>query len=313
MVKRLVWSGLILAVGVALVWAAEPSGGGRDGAAANEAPNALRVHPNTLPWPEMDAAAVKKLSDELRAELPADQFRFERIGPWMVATDMDARRLQSFLNSTIKLYSARIQRQLFDKPLAEPVKVYLFKDKLSYETWTKKLCGEGRPDTPFGWYSRQRRGMYMNIATGGGTLLHEMVHAMTEADWPKIPAWLNEGLGSLFEASSRTRQGWVIGITNWRHTGLLELINKGTAPQFEQLLKMDDNTFYGRGSGANYASARYLMQYLQSKGKLETFYRRVRDGKDKDALATLRFVFDNKLTVKQIENACYEWVKNLRR
>ena len=81
--------------------------------------------------------------------------------------------------------------------------------------------------------------------------------------------------------------------------------------QFERA--MDDNTFYGPGSGAHYAAARYLMQYLQSKGKLETFYKRVRAGKDKDGLASLRFVFDNKLTVKQIENACYRWVQNLRR
>jgi hypothetical protein len=135
---------------------------------------------------------------------------------------------------------------------------------------------------------------------------------MTEADWPEIPSWLNEGLGSLFEACSRNPDGRVIGVTNWRHTGLLEHINKGTAPRFAELLKTGDNQFYGARSGANYAAARYLMQYLQTKGKLETFYRRVRDKKDDDALTTLRFVFDNKLTVEEIEKACYDWVQTLR-
>ena len=309
--KRLVWCGLILVAGAALVWAAEPSGGdGRSGGSNRAARGALRDS-DKLPWPEPKAAAVKELHDELLAELPRDQFHIVRIGPWLVATDMDKRNLQGFLDSTIKFYAARIQRQLFDKPLGEPVKVYLFKNRASYEKWTMKLFGE-KPTTPYGWFSRRHRGMYMNIATGGGTLLHEMTHAMTEADWPGIPAWMNEGLGSLFEASSRTREGRVIGITNWRLAGLQKELKAGTAPKFSDLLKMDDNQFYGAASGDNYASARYLMQYLQSKGQLETFYKRVRDKKDKDAFASLRHVFGNKLTVDQIEKACYDWVKTLR-
>jgi hypothetical protein len=312
MVKRLAWSGLAVVLGAALVWTAEPSGGTRNGTggAANRTEGAASPA-RSNPWPEPDAAAVKKLNAELRAELPADQFHFTQLGPWLVATDMDAATTQSFLKSCIGYYAARIQKQLFDKPLAQPVKVYLFKDKLSYETWTTKLCDE-KPTTPYGWYSRERHGMYMNIGTGGGTLIHEMVHALTEADWPEIPPWLNEGLGSLYEACSRTPDGRVIGVTNWRHTGLLNLINKDAAPRFSELLKMGDVKFYGMHSGANYAAARYLMQYLQTKGTLETFYRRVRDKKDDDALATLRFVFDDKLTVEEIEKACYDWVKTLR-
>jgi hypothetical protein len=312
MVKRIAWSFLGGGLCAALVWTAEPSGGSRDGAGSgtNRTVGASAAE-KTAPWPEPDPAAVKKLDAELRGELPASQFHFTQVGPWLVATDMDSATTQRFLRSSIGYYAARIQKQLFDKPLAEPVKVYLFKDKQSYETWTAKLCGE-HPNTPYGWYSRQKRGMYMNIGTGGGTLIHEMVHAMTEADWPEIPPWLNEGLGSLYEACSRAPDGRVIGITNWRHTGLLNLINRNAAPRFSELLRMNDDAFYGPSSGANYAAARYLMQYLQSKGKLEEFYKRVRDRKDDDARASLRFSFDNKFTVDEIEKSCYDWVKMLR-
>ena len=43
-----------------------------------------------------------------------------------------------------------------------------------------------------------------------------MVHAMAESDYPDIPAWLNEGLGSLYEACSWNKEGRAIGVTNWR-------------------------------------------------------------------------------------------------
>ena len=55
----------------------------------------------------------------------------------------------------------------------------------------------------------------MNIATGGGTLVHELVHPYVEADFPGAPPWLNEGLGSLFEQSDE-RDGYIVGLTNWR-------------------------------------------------------------------------------------------------
>jgi hypothetical protein len=265
-----------------------------------------------LPWPEPDRQAVAKMEAELREQLPAAQFCFSRVGPWVVATNWDAQKLAEFMDSCVKFYAARIQRQLFAKPLGEPVKVYLFQDSASYNAWSEKLFG-GKPHTPFGWFSRDKRAMVMNIGTGGGTLLHEMVHAMVEADWPGCPAWLNEGLGSLFEASSRDRNGKVIGVTNWRLKGLQEGLQKNAAPRFAKLLAMTDPEFYGEDSGSNYAAARYLMQYLQENGKLETFYARVRDKKDDDALATLRFVFDQKLTVEEIEKNCYDWVKLLRR
>ena len=35
----------------------------------------------------------------------------------------------------------------------------------------------------------------MNISTGGGTLVHEIVHPFIEANFPACPPWLNEGLG----------------------------------------------------------------------------------------------------------------------
>jgi len=264
------------------------------------------------PWKEPDKTKVEKLQGELHKDFPADTFTFRSVGPWLIATDMEKDDADRTVNSTIGKFAAAIQRQLFTTVRSEPVKVLLFKDTESYYTWNQKLFKE-KPSTPFGYYSRAHQAMVMNIGTGGGTLIHEMVHAMAEADFASIPTWLNEGLGSLFEASSMEPNGKVVGVTNWRLKGLLDDLSKGTALHIADVLKMSSDEFYGEHRSAAYATARYLMQFLQEKGKLETFYTRIRDGKDSDGVAALRKVFDDKLTVEQIETQCYDWVRSLPR
>ena len=51
--------------------------------------------------------------------------------------------------------------------------------------------------------------LVMNIATGGGTLVHEIVHPFMEANFPACPSWFNEGLGSLYEQSG-ARDGRIV-------------------------------------------------------------------------------------------------------
>jgi hypothetical protein len=116
----------------------------------------------------------------------------------------------------------------------------------------------------------------MNIATGGGTLVHEIVHPYVEADFPDAPPWLNEGLGSLFEQSAE-QDGHIVGLTNWRLDGLQEAIATGHVPSFRALTQLDARAFYADHTGVNYAASRYLLYYLQQQGKLHAFYRALRD------------------------------------
>lgn len=111
----------------------------------------------------------------------------------------------------------------------------------------------------------------MNIATGGGTLCHEIVHAYVASNFPDCPAWFNEGLGSLYEQSG-TRGERVVGLTNWRLAGLKKEIQAGNLPSFESLLSTTTYQFYNMAKGNNYAQARYLCYYLQEKGLLVKFY-----------------------------------------
>ena len=181
---------------------------------------------------------------------------------------------------TVRWAADILERDFFDKRPTQILNVYLFDTAGTYERGVKKLTGDA-PGTPYGFYSRADRGLFMNIATGGGTLVHEIVHPYVEADFPDAPPWLNEGLGSLFEQSAE-QDGHIVGRTNWRLAGLQSAIAKGRVPAFEALTKMDARTFYGAGSGTNYAQARYLLYYMQEKGLLRDFYKSFRAARAKD-------------------------------
>jgi hypothetical protein len=131
----------------------------------------------------------------------------------------------------------------------------------------------------------------MNIATGGGTLVHEIVHPFMAANFPSCPAWFNEGLGSLYEQCG-DREGRIVGFTNWRLAGLQAAIRKKQLPTFQRLCTMTDQDFYRDDRGTHYAQARYLCYYLQEQGLLQKFYRRfaAKHGEDPGGYRTLETV-----------------------
>lgn len=188
-------------------------------------------------------------------------FRFERCGAFLVITDDDEAGLRRHL-ATVAWFTAAMRRQHFARDPEGITDIWLFRDKRSYETNAEAFFG-AKPTSPFGYFSRQH-GLVMNIATGGGTLCHELVHAFMRANFPACPDWLNEGLASLYEQCGQRGEG-AAGLVNWRLDGLQTAIRDGTLPTFEGLCGAD---FYGANSGRNYAQARYLCLWLQEQGTL---------------------------------------------
>jgi hypothetical protein len=181
---------------------------------------------------------------------------------------------------TVRWAADILEKDFFARRPALILDVFLFDTAESYEHGVKKLTGES-PTTPYGFYSRANKGLFMNIATGGGTLVHEIVHPYVEADFPSAPPWLNEGLGSLFEQSAE-RDGHIVGLTNWRLAGLQKSLAKDGVPAFKDLAALDTEAFYADDSGTHYAEARYLLYYMQEKGLLRDFYKAFRAGRAKD-------------------------------
>ena len=112
----------------------------------------------------------------------------------------------------------------------------------------------------------------MNISTGGGTLVHEIVHPFMESNFEDCPAWFNEGLESMYEQCAE-RHGKIWGLTNWRLRGLQDAIDSDRVPSFRQLCGTTTRQFYNEDRGTNYSQSRYLCYYLQEQGKLRDYYR----------------------------------------
>ena len=212
--------------------------------------------------------------------------------PFVVIGDEPARLVERYAEQTIQWAVDRLKAAYFTKDPAEILDIWLFRDKQSYEKHCRKLFRRS-PTTPYGFYSAADGALVMNIATGGGTLVHEIVHPFMAANFPQCPAWFNEGLGALYEQCG-DENGTIHGYTNWRLAGLQEAIRKKRVPALETLCHTTDEQFYHEDRGTNYAQARYLCYDLQQRGLLGKFYRQfVADvRKDPGGYATLKAVLD---------------------
>jgi hypothetical protein len=233
-----------------------------------------RSAPGRDPYADHIASLRTQLASKKLGKL---QFRTEK--PFVVVGDDSAAQLEHDAQ-TVSWAVAHLEADFFAARPSKILDVYLFRSAKTYERGVKRLTGES-PSTPYGFYSQTYAGLFMNIATGGGTLVHEIVHPYVEADFPNAPPWLNEGLGSLFEQSAE-RDGHIVGLTNWRLAGLQRAIDQDTVPSFDKLTHLSTDEFYGDDVGVNYAESRYLLYYLQQKGVLRDFYKACRAARDND-------------------------------
>jgi hypothetical protein len=176
---------------------------------------------------------------------------------------------------TVRWAVERLKKDFFSEDPNDILDIWLFKDARSYRYYAQRLFGDN-PTTPYGYYSERNKALVMNIATGGGTLVHEIVHPFMDANFPACPAWFNEAMGSLYEQSSN-RAGHIIGLTNWRLKGLQEAIREKRVPSFETLTSTSSYEFYEQDPGTHYSQARYLAYYLQEKDLLIRYYQAFRD------------------------------------
>jgi hypothetical protein len=215
----------------------------------------------------------------LRQRLPAG-FTVVLQPPFVVIGDEDPAVVRSRARHTVQWAVDRLRRDFFARDPSPALDVWLFKDAASYGHHARSLFGHS-PSTPYGYYADSERALIMNIETGGGTLVHEIVHPYIEANVPDCPAWFNEGLGSLYEQSADD-DGHLRGLTNWRLGGLQEAIRARALPSFDALTHTTPRQFYDEDPGTHYAQARYLLYYLQERGVLRTYYHRLVAGLAED-------------------------------
>lgn len=220
--------------------------------------------PTTIP-----AGALAERAERLRARLGAG-FTVLIEAPFVVAGDEPATTVERRAATTIRWSVEQLKREYFAGDPAKIVEIYLFADHDSYVRGARELFAD-EPDTPYGYYSPQHEVLVMNIATGGGTLVHEIVHPFIASNFPACPAWFNEGLASLYEQCG-VRDGRIIGLPNWRLPELQRNLRSRRVPSLADLCATTTAKFYGARSGLHYAQARYLCHYLQERGLLRDYY-----------------------------------------
>jgi len=208
---------------------------------------------------------------KLKPKVPKKGFTILVQPPFVVIGDEPPQRVAYRSKHTVKWATDHIKQSYFTKDPNKIIDIWLFKDKESYRKHTKSIFNDN-PGTPYGYYSHEHDALIMNIATGGGTLVHEIVHPYMHANFPECPSWFDEGLASLYEQSGE-RNGKIVGLTNWRLAGLQKTIQAKKLPAFKTLCSTTRYQFYYMDSGNNYAQARYLCYYLQENGLLRKFYR----------------------------------------
>lgn len=286
--KNRLWpaSALLLSASLLSVIGCAPTSHGARGLAQSAGPAAAAPGRDASPSPPPPSPSGFTESDFadhvalLKRRLPSTEFSVVVEPPFVVVGDGGRRAVEEHARGTVKWAVDLLKRDYFTKDPAEILDIWLFKDAASYRRNARQLFGED-PSTPYGYYSAAHKALVMNIETGGGTLVHEIVHPFMEANFPGVPPWFNEGMGSLYEQCGE-QDGHIRGFTNWRLPALQQAVRRGGLTPFKTLLAMDARTFYNEDKGTNYAQSRYLCYYLQERGLLVRFYREFRANRASD-------------------------------
>ncbi len=252
---------------------------------------------------------AKRAILEIRAGLGPD-YTVVRVGGLFFLAAKGVRQLD-LARETIDRVSRFLWRDYFRVRPAAAIRVYCLPDRTAYVEHVRKSLGR-EPSTPYGFYLPGERTMYLNLGTGSGTLAHEIVHPLLAEDFPSVPAWFNEGFASLFEQSATLEDGTVVAKSNWRLKGLKAAMAEKRAISLPDLLATSTSAFYGDARGVNYATARYLLLWLQDHGKLRAYYREFRDSAAADPAGRAALERTVGATLEEFEPGWRAWVEGLK-
>ncbi len=169
------------------------------------------------------------------------------------------------------------RRFLAEQTPKREVDACLFERAADYRRFSDDVMG-GRP-SELGFYDPASRVVVVNLAGGGArNMAHELTHALIGDDWPEIPSWLTEGLGSLYGGADLDARGSHFFV-NYRHADVLAALNAGTLPDANALLKATPAEVYGERVMMWYGLARDVLLFQESNGELSSFYAAVKAGR----------------------------------
>lgn len=252
------------------------------------------------------AHACVATADELALKLPAS-CRIIVCPPFVLAGDLSESELERLHRDAVLPITSALWRAFFDHKPDEPVTIVVLRNETTYHTVAVGLDGY-EPLAYAGYTQRGKRRLVCNLATGRGTLTHELAHVLASFDFPEMPEWFDEGLAALHEDATLSSDRLTLtGAGNWRSQILLEALRQGELPALETVIVSPD--FRGEGEGLNYAVVRSLCHYLQERGLLSHFYRKLRGAVHDDprGIATLCELM-GRSTINEVDHEFRDWV-----
>lgn len=230
---------------------------------------------------ELSASAVvvarcERQANKLGLELP-ETTHVVIHPPFVLAGDLSRFELEGWFHRSIVPAVVAINHTYGQKLPDQPVSIVLMREEEGYRASVARLFD--RDDVSiYGFFHPRDRILVVHLGGGGGTLIHELTHALVLADFPRAPLWLNEGLASLHEACDILLESSGPSIRprlNWRLATLRSHLARGTLPSVASLV--EDDAFRHERAGLDYAMARYWCLYLDELGLLRKGYARMRE------------------------------------
>ena len=254
--------------------------------------------------------SVERIEAELRAVAPADS-RISIRGRYAFVTsagqtDAELADIQAVLDHYLAFLETEYDLRLPQNYLT----LYLVRSQEDLTALARQLHQLRVSPATIGYtFQDDQSAVAIIPGTQIGTLLHELFHLVVRTSFGDIPQWLDEGIASLYEVAAFD-QARVVGLPNWRGPVLEELWSQrppladviGAAwfatdtPGMEDAgipgPLLQDEAQVSRTLAAQFATARYFMVYLQTRGKLRDVYREVQRLEPGDSDDPRRAVID---------------------
>ncbi|HEY1066344.1 MAG TPA: DUF1570 domain-containing protein [Pirellulales bacterium] len=229
--------------------------------------------------------------------------------PFVIGGDFPRAELHRWRDSVVLPAAGALSASYFPAPIEKPIVILLLADREAYRAACRKTFQADAPPCD-GFFDAEEGMIVIDVATGEGTLVHELTHAMMHYQCPQAPQWFNEGLASLNESvkivdgpngpALRPQDNWRLGV-------LREAASAQRFPHVRDLI--EGNRFQTGDLAVNYALARAFCHFVHDEGKLLDLLDRIRTtgSEDPSGALAVQAIFPNQ-SWTQIEDDFNRWL-----
>jgi hypothetical protein len=258
---------------------------------------------------EYNGFDYEKIKEEQFSKLP-NGFSVINYKYFVIFSDLDEELtyqiISNDVNNTIEAMKKNYVHTLPDNITP----IILFKDYERYKEYVIANYDIPEQDiSPYGFYKISKNVIVIRYINWKGSIMHEVTHRFLRSDFPDVPSWFDEGFASLHEKSTY-KEGQLSGDFSWRIISIRRYLDEDKYTGLKTLMETNDDELYGPKSSFYYAQARYLLMYLQSKGRLKDYYKTFKDTYEKDKTGISQLEKILKKPLDEIDDDYLDYVKS---